>query len=36
MSYHKITVVGNLGRDPEMRYTADFGRQVRLLKSAIE
>lgn len=21
MSYHKITVVGNLGRDPEMRYT---------------
>lgn len=21
MSYHKITIVGNLGRDPEMRYT---------------
>jgi single-strand DNA-binding protein len=21
MSFHKITVVGNLGRDPEMRYT---------------
>src|SRR3972149_4212721 len=21
MSYHKIVVVGNLGRDPEMRYT---------------
>jgi len=21
MSYHKIIVVGNLGRDPEMRYT---------------
>ena len=20
--YHKITIVGNLGRDPEMRYTA--------------
>ena len=21
MSFHKITIVGNLGRDPEMRYT---------------
>lgn len=21
MSYHNITIVGNLGRDPEMRYT---------------
>jgi single-strand DNA-binding protein len=21
--YHKITIVGNLGRDPEMRYTDD-------------
>ena len=21
--YHKIIIVGNLGRDPEMRYTAD-------------
>ncbi len=21
--YHKITIVGNLGRDPEMRYTSD-------------
>ncbi|MFQ6100853.1 MAG: single-stranded DNA-binding protein [Anaerolineae bacterium] len=21
--YHKITIVGNLGRDPEMRYTPD-------------
>jgi len=21
MSYHKIIIVGNLGRDPEMRYT---------------
>lgn len=23
MSYHKIILIGNLGRDPEMRYTAD-------------
>ncbi|MGC9357547.1 MAG: single-stranded DNA-binding protein [Anaerolineae bacterium] len=23
MSYQKIIIVGNLGRDPEMRYTAD-------------
>jgi single-strand DNA-binding protein len=21
--YHKIIIVGNLGRDPEMRYTGD-------------
>lgn len=21
--YHKITIIGNLGRDPEMRYTPD-------------
>jgi len=21
--YHKLTIVGNLGRDPEMRYTSD-------------
>jgi len=21
--YHKITIIGNLGRDPEMRYTQD-------------
>ena len=21
--YHKITIVGNLGRDPELRYTDD-------------
>lgn len=27
MSYHKLTIVGNLGSDPEMRYTAD-GRAV--------
>jgi len=23
MSYQKVIIVGNLGRDPEMRYTAD-------------
>jgi single-strand DNA-binding protein len=23
MSYNKITVIGNLGRDPELRYTTD-------------
>lgn len=23
MSYQKIIIVGNLGRDPEMRYTPD-------------
>jgi single-strand DNA-binding protein len=23
MSYHKIILIGNLGRDPEMRYTAN-------------
>ena len=23
MSYHKLIIVGNLGRDPEMRYTSD-------------
>ena len=23
MSYQKLIIVGNLGRDPEMRYTAD-------------
>lgn len=27
MSYHNITIVGNLGRDPEMRYT-DSGTAV--------
>ncbi|MBN1488244.1 MAG: single-stranded DNA-binding protein [Anaerolineae bacterium] len=21
--YHKVTIIGNLGRDPEMRYTSD-------------
>ena len=21
--YHKLTIVGNLGKDPEMKYTTD-------------
>ena len=33
--YEQLTIVGNLGRDPELRYTDVYKRQVLLLTVSV-